>query len=89
MAKFSVVRESEAPRANRQSGRLAVRMREYERYVAGVGAGRVGKLVPADGETPRSVALRIGRAAERSGNPVDTWIVQGVVYFAKSKRPEK
>lgn len=82
MAEFSVIKESEAPRPNRQSGRLASRMREYEKYVDGVPAGKVGKLSPSRGETPRGVALRISRAGKRMGKSINTWVVDDVVYFA-------
>jgi hypothetical protein len=82
MAEFSVVKEEDAPRPIRQTGRLAVRMREYEKYLDSVTAGRVGKLVPAKGESPRGIALRVSRAGKRSGRPVSTWVVDGVVYFS-------
>lgn len=84
MAEFTVIRESEAPRPSRQSGRLAARMREYERYVEGVGAGKVGKLVPARGETARGIALRISRAGKRSKKAISTWVVDDAVYFKVS-----
>lgn len=82
MAEFSVVRESEAPRPTRQTGRLATRMREYEKYIDSVGSGKVGKLVPSKGESARGVALRISRAGKRTGKSVNTWVVDGTVYFS-------
>ena len=81
MAEFSVIKEADAPRPARQTGRLAARMREYEKYVDSVPSGRVGKLTPSRGETPRGVALRVSRAAKRSGKAITTWVVDGVVYF--------
>jgi hypothetical protein len=81
MAEFSVVKESEAPKPARQTGRLAARMREYEGYVANVGAGKVGRLVPGSNETGRGVALRVSRAAKRAGKSINTWVVNDVVYF--------
>jgi len=82
MADFSVIKDSEAPRPARQTGRLAARMREYEKHVHdSVGAGRTGKLIPSANETPRGVALRISRAAKRSGKAIDTWVVDNTVYF--------
>ncbi len=81
MAQFSVVKESEAPRPSRQTGRLAVRMREYETYVSQVSGGKVGKLSPAAGESARGVALRVSRAGKRAGKNINTWVVDGVVYF--------
>src|SRR6188508_3078005 len=58
MADFTVIKEADAPRPARQTGRLAARMREYEKFVEAVGSGKVGKLVPARGETARGIALR-------------------------------
>lgn len=84
MAEFTVIKDTEAPRPARQTGRLAPRMREYEKYVESVPAGRAGKLVPAPGETPRAIAMRISRAARRLGRSANTWVVDGVVYFTVS-----
>jgi hypothetical protein len=56
-------------------------MAEYESFVNGVKKGQVGKLSPSTGETARGVALRISRAGKRTGRSVDTWVVDGVVYF--------
>jgi hypothetical protein len=81
LAEFSVVSEREAPKPTRQTGRLAARMREYEQYVSSVKTGQVGKLAPAKNESPRGIALRISRAGKRSGKSVDTWVVDGSVYF--------
>lgn len=84
MAEFTVVKEAEAPRPTRQTGRLATRMREYEKYIDSVTTGRVGKLTPSKGESARGVALRISRAGKRVGKTVNTWVVDGVVYFSHS-----
>lgn len=81
MAEFTVIKEAEAPRPARQTGRLATRMREYEKFVDSVGGGKVGKLVPSRGETARGVALRISRAAKRMNKATETWVVDGTVYF--------
>jgi hypothetical protein len=84
MAEFTVIKDTEAPRPPRQTGRLAARMREYEKYVEQVPQGKVGKLVPARGETPRAIAMRVSRAARRIGKSANTWVVDGVVYFKVS-----
>ncbi len=81
MAEFSVIKDTEAPRPARQTGRLAARMREYEHYVQQVKQGQAGKLVPAKGETPRAIAMRVSRAAKRIGKSANTWVKDGVVYF--------
>ena len=85
MAKFSKVKESEAPRPIKQSGRLAMRMRQYEDHVSSVKSGEVGVLVPEAGETPRGIALRVGRAARRLNKAVETWVVDNTVYFRVSR----
>jgi hypothetical protein len=56
-------------------------MREYEQYVGAVKGGQVGKLAPAKNESPRGLALRVSRAGKRIGKSVDTWVVDGSVYF--------
>lgn len=84
MAQFTVIKASDAPAPTKQSGRLNVRMREYEGFVVGVGAGKVGKLAPSAGETVRGVALRVSRAAKRANRSATTWIVDGAVYFTVS-----
>ncbi len=81
MAKFSKIPEAQAPRPIRQSGRLALRMRQYEEHIGSLKAGEVGKLVPESGETVRGIALRVGRAARRMNKAADTWMVDGAVYF--------
>lgn len=81
MASFSVIDEKAAPKPLKQSGRLAMRMREYEGYVKDVPAGKVGQLTPGRDESARGIALRIGRAARRLDKIAETWVVDGVVYF--------
>jgi len=81
MVEFSVLKKGQAPRPARQSGRLGARMREYETYVSSLKADEEGKLVPSSGESARGVSLRISRAGKRIGKSIDTWVVDGVVYF--------
>jgi hypothetical protein len=59
-------------------------MAEYETYVGGVRRGQVGRLAPGPAESARGIALRISRAARRSGKEVQTWTSDGVVYFSVS-----
>jgi hypothetical protein len=84
MAEFTVIKDSDAPRPARQTGRLAARMREYEKYIDAVPSGKVGRLTPSRGETARGIALRISRAAKRQGKISNTWVVDGTVYFSLS-----
>lgn len=81
MAKFTVVKRSDIPAATKQSGRLAARMREYDRYIDNLKPDEGGKLTPTEGETARGIALRISRAAKRKGRNADTRIVDNTVYF--------
>lgn len=81
MAKFSVVKRSEIPAATKQSGRLAARMREYDRYIENLKPDEGGKLTPTEGETARGVALRISRAAKRKGRSAETRIIDNAVFF--------
>ena len=86
MAKFSTLKASETPRPAKTSGPLKARMQEYENYVLSVESGEVGALVAEGNETPRSVSMRVSRAGARTGETVETWIVDGTVYFSKEKR---
>lgn len=87
MAIFTKIKESEAPkRLSYASARLAGRMREYEGYIADVAAsnGTAGQIRPDAGETARGLALRVNRAAKRTGKEVETWVSNGTVYFRVS-----
>ncbi len=86
MAKFSTIKASEAPRPAKTSGPLKARMLEYETYVLSLASGEVGALVAEGDETPRSISARVSRAGGRTGEAVETWIVDGTVYFSKEKR---
>jgi hypothetical protein len=84
MAKFKKIPAAQAPRPARQSGRLAMRMRQYEDHIGSVKSGEVGQLDPEEGETARGIALRVGRAARRMNKTANTWMVDGTVYFTVS-----
>jgi len=82
MAEFTIIPAKEAPRPMAVGNAyLARRMLEYERYVAELGRGDVGKLKPAPHETARALILRIARAGNRIGKPVQAWQADGAVYF--------
>lgn len=81
MAKFTKVALKDAPSPARQSGRLNMRMKEYEDHVRSLKSGEAGKLSPDTDETARGVALRISRAAKRASVNVQTWVADGAVYF--------
>jgi hypothetical protein len=82
MAEFTIIPEKEAPRPRAVgSAHLARRMLEYERYVAELRPGDVGKLKPGPHETSRALILRIDRAGNRIGKPVQAWQADGAVYY--------
>jgi len=81
LAKFTKIALKDAPSPTRQSGRLNARMKEYEDHVRSLKSGEAGKLTPDSAETARGVALRISRAAKRASVNLQTWIVDGTVYF--------
>lgn len=81
MATFDVISEKAAPRPRSQPSPFASRMSEYEGYVTGLRKGAVGKLTPSPSETARGVSMRVSRAARRARRSVETWTVDGAVYF--------
>lgn len=84
MVQFSTVKASAAPSPIKQTGRPSVSMRQYEDFVNAVGADEAGKLTPEEGETTRSLAMRVARAAKRVGKTADTWTRDDAVYFIVS-----
>jgi len=56
-------------------------MTEYEGFVRTVKRGQVGRLIASASENERCLMLRVSRAATRIGKAVDSWAVDGVVYF--------
>jgi len=85
MATFTVIADKEAPPPTRKgNGRLAGRMREYEKHIQSISAGKVGTLTLVGDETGRSIMLRVARAARRLKKGAQTWEVDGVVYFSVS-----
>ena len=81
MVQFDKDRESNYPRPLKQTARPSVRMRQYEDFVKEVAPEEAGKLTPEEGETTRSLAMRVSRAARRVGKTAETWTRDGVVYF--------
>jgi len=84
MVQFSTVKASAAPSPMQQTGRASVRMRQYEDFVNAVGSDEAGKLTPEEGETTRSLAMRVSRAAKRVGKTANTWTRDNAVYFIVS-----
>lgn len=83
MATLVVIPSTEAPRPPRPVRAHDLSMKAFEDYLMQVKAGKVGRLVPnEEGETPRGLSLRVNRAARRMNKTVNTWVVEGVVYFS-------
>ena len=81
MATFDVITPRQAPPRPARGSPLARRMQEYEGYVRSTRPGQVGKLSPGAAESPRGVSMKVSRAARRLGKPIETWTLDGVVYF--------
>ncbi len=75
------LRADAAPRFAERPVRPRNRNVEFERVVLALGPGDVGRLVPTDGETSRSVKSLVERAVERLNILVAVWTVEGVIYF--------
>ena len=56
-------------------------LQEYLGYLDRVGPGQAGKLVPSDGETPRTLRLRLTKAAKAAGKTLRVIRSGDEVYF--------
>lgn len=81
MAELTAIKQSEAPRRPTTPRRQRARMAEYEDYVASLKRGQASRLIPSRAESLRGVALRVSRAGKRLNRPLETWTVDGAVYF--------
>ena len=82
MATLTVIDEATAPKKpSAGTGANRRRQAEYDAYLKVVTTGKVGRLQPSSTETTRALAARIARAASRAGKSVESWAVDGVLYF--------
>lgn len=91
MPTLTIRNVSDVPAPRRSSKAILESQLEYEGYIERIGAD-VGELELGEGEQPRSVKVRLRRAATRLGKEIETWDVEGRVYFravAKRGRPRK
>jgi len=82
---------SEVPLPRRSPKAILEAQFEYEGYINAIGAD-VGELELGPSEQPRSVKVRLRRAATRLGKDIETWDADGRVYFrlvVKRGRPRK
>jgi hypothetical protein len=84
VATFAKVSEKQAPNRPPTASRLRARMARFEDHVRSVGKHEVGVLTPEAAETPRSIAVRVSRAARRVNTSVTVWSVDGIVYFKRA-----
>lgn len=67
-------------------------MQEYDRFISAVTKDKPGFLEPGDGESTRSIALSLHRAAKRAGVTIDTTTAlngstMGVFYVQVDAKP--
>jgi hypothetical protein len=91
MPSMTVRRIQDAPPPDRSTKAIRDAHQEYEGFINAIN-GDVGELELYPHEQPRSVKVRLRRAATRLGREIDIWDVGGRVYFrveAKRGRPRK
>ena len=91
MPSMTIRSASEAPLPNRATKAVREVQLQYEEYVQAINSD-VGELELSPDELPRSVKVRLRRAATRLGREIDIWDANGRIYFrvsAKRGRPKK
>ena len=91
MPTMTVRSASDAPLPNRATKAVREAQLQYEEYVQAINSD-VGELELSPDEQPRSVKVRLRRAATRLGREIDSWDANGSVYFrvaSKRGRPRK
>ena len=58
---------------------------QYEEFIQAINSD-VGELELSEGEQPRSVKVRLRRAATRLGREIETWDAEGRVFFRVATR---
>ena len=91
MLMMTVRSASDAPIPNRATKAVREAQMQYEEYVQTINTD-VGELELSPDEQPRSVKVRLRRAATRLGREIDIWDANGRIYFrvsSKRGRPKK
>ena len=91
MPTMTIRSASEAPVPNRSTKAIRDAQLQYEEYVQAINSD-VGELELSPDEQPRSVKVRLRRAATRLGRDIEIWDANGRVYFrvaSKRGRPRK
>lgn len=76
------VRRTTRPRANPV-------LQEYREYLARVGPAEAGKLTPLEGETPRTLRVRLTRAARAAGQNLKVVRSGDITYFWREARKRR
>ena len=82
---------SEVPAPARSPKAVREAQLQYEEYVRAIDSD-VGELELSTDEQPRSIKVRLRRAATRLGRDIEIWDANGRVYFrvaSKRGRPRK
>jgi hypothetical protein len=82
---------SEVPPPRRSPRSVQESQMQYEGYIQAIN-GDVGELELFADEQPRSIKVRLRRAATRLGKDIETWDADGKVYFrlvTRRGRPRK
>ena len=91
MPNLTVRNASEVPSPRKTSKAVHEAQLEYEGFIQAIN-GDVGELELSPDEQPRSVKVRLRRAANRLGREIDIWELDNRVYFrvaAKRGRARK
>ena len=91
MPSLKVRSAAEVPAPSKTSKAVHEAQMQYEGFIQAIN-GDVGELELSPDEQPRSVKVRLRRAATRLGREIDIWDANGRVYFrvaSKRGRPKK
>ena len=91
MPRMTIRSASEVPPPSRSPKAIREAQLQYEGYVQAIN-GDVGELELSAGEQPRSVKVKLRRAATRLGRDIEIWDANGRVYFrvaSKRGRPRR
>ncbi len=91
MPKLVVRKPNEVPAPSHTSRAVLEQQRLYESFIQSLD-GNVGELESSEGETLRTIKLRVRRAATRLALELEIWDADDKVYFktvTRRRRPRK
>lgn len=77
-----VRKPAEVPQPSRVSRAVREAQELYNNLIKQVGDGEAGELELSPGEQVRAVKVRLRRASTRLGVQIESWDVNGKVYFS-------